>query len=157
MIMKIPVIIRFDPMVYSHRISKQNESPSDQVWIIWIAKLFSPSYLKILEFLCIAWSNHLVAYLKWKPQCWHANTSPCSSTALFRKNSVSLWHFGHLIFIFLFVYYVNGGGLEPRICLQPYPCFQSSACSEFVRLQPFLADALPIKLTIAIQKSLFGR
>jgi hypothetical protein len=50
MVMIITVIIRLNPMVDSHRITKENECPPDQIWIIDIPEFFLPSYLERFEF-----------------------------------------------------------------------------------------------------------
>ena len=63
MIMIESFIVRFNPMMYSHRITKKYKSPTYKVWVICITQFFCPTYLKLFKLVCITTSYHTLCLL----------------------------------------------------------------------------------------------
>lgn len=50
-VVEMSFIVRLNPVVYSHRIAEKDKSPANQIRVIFITKLFSPSNLELLKIL----------------------------------------------------------------------------------------------------------
>ena len=58
MVVEVPAIVRFNPMVYPDRIPEDDECPPYEIGAFLIAEFFSPSYLEKFKPLCISATCH---------------------------------------------------------------------------------------------------